>query len=118
MLSDCLKHRKNTESKNQKVVKNKNGRIMLLSKYAVCDSKKSKFIKKQEARGIISKLTGIKVLILNDLPIANILFYKYKTNAVVNKLLLAGDKFMPGIHLRQPRFTYSACDHSLHTKKE
>ena len=74
MLSDCLKHRKNTESKNQKVVKNKNGRIMLLSKYAVCDSKKSKFIKKQEARGIISKLTGIKVLILNDLPIANILF--------------------------------------------
>ena len=28
---------------------------------------------------------------------------------VINKLLLAGDKFMPEIHLRQPRFTYSAC---------
>ena len=30
-------------------------------------------------------------------------------NAIVNKLLLAGDKFMPEIHLRQPGFTYSAC---------
>ena len=30
-------------------------------------------------------------------------------NNVVNKFLLAGDKFMPGIHLRQPQFTYSAC---------
>ena len=28
---------------------------------------------------------------------------------VINKLLLAGDKFMPEIHLRQPQFTYSAC---------
>ena len=30
-------------------------------------------------------------------------------NTVINKLLLAGDKFMPEIHLRQPQFTYSAC---------
>ena len=30
-------------------------------------------------------------------------------NNTVNKILLAGDKFMPGIHLRQPQFTYSAC---------
>ena len=30
-------------------------------------------------------------------------------NAIVNKLLLAGDKFMPELHLRQPGFTYSAC---------
>ena len=29
-------------------------------------------------------------------------------NEIVNKLLLAGDKFMPKIHLRQPGFTYSA----------
>ena len=28
---------------------------------------------------------------------------------IVNKSLLAGDKFMPKMHLRQPRFTYSAC---------
>ena len=30
-------------------------------------------------------------------------------NEIVNKLLLAGDKFMPEMHLKQPRFTYSAC---------
>ena len=30
-------------------------------------------------------------------------------NAIVNMFLLAGDKFMPEIHLRQPGFTYSAC---------
>ena len=30
-------------------------------------------------------------------------------NEIVNKFLLAGDKFMPEIHLMQPRFTYSAC---------
>ena len=30
-------------------------------------------------------------------------------NAIVNKFLLVGDKFMPEMHLRQPRFTYSAC---------
>ena len=40
MLLYCLKCRKSTESKNQKVVKIKNERIMLLSKSAVCDSKK------------------------------------------------------------------------------
>ena len=30
-------------------------------------------------------------------------------NNTINKLLLAGDKFVPEIHLRQPQFTYSAC---------
>ena len=59
MLSCCLKCRKNTESKNPKFVRRKNGRIMLLSKCAGCDSKKSKFVKKQEASGLLSSL-GIK----------------------------------------------------------
>ena len=35
MLSYCLKCRKNTESKNPKIVRTKNGRIMLLSKCAI-----------------------------------------------------------------------------------
>ena len=30
-------------------------------------------------------------------------------NEIVNKFLLAGDKFMPEMHLKQPGFTYSAC---------
>ena len=53
-----MKCRKNTQSKNLKVVKTKNGRIMLLSRCAVRDSKKSKFSKLQEAKKMISELTG------------------------------------------------------------
>ena len=34
---------------------------------------------------------------------------RYKMNEIENKLLLAGDKFMPEMHLRLPGFTYSAC---------
>ena len=30
-------------------------------------------------------------------------------NEIVNKFLLAGDKFMTEMHLKQPGFTYSAC---------
>ena len=56
MLSYCLKYRKNTESKNPKVARTKNGRIMLLSKCAVCDSEKSKFIKQEEATGLLGSL--------------------------------------------------------------
>ena len=59
MLLYCLKCRKNTESKNPKVARTKKRRVMLLSKFAVCDSKKSKFIKQQEASGLLSSL-GIK----------------------------------------------------------
>ena len=65
MLSYCLKCRKNTESKNPKIAKI--GRIMLLSKCAICDSKKSKFIKQQEASGLLSSL-GIKTL-LSKIPL-------------------------------------------------
>ena len=31
-------------------------------------------------------------------------------NEIVNKILLAGDRFMPEVHLRQPGFTYNACE--------
>ena len=74
MLSYCLKCRKETGSKNSKVVRTKNERIMLLSKCLLCDSKKSEFIKEQETKGLLSELTRIKVPILSDLPLADILF--------------------------------------------
>ena len=32
-----------------------------------------------------------------------------KMNEIVNKILFAGDKFMPETHLKLPGFTYSAC---------
>ena len=60
MLSQCYhivwKVEKNTESWNPKFVKTKNKRIMLSSKCEVCDSKKSRFIKEQEASGLLSSL--------------------------------------------------------------
>ena len=45
MLSYCLKCKKNTENIDSKVLKTSNGKTIILSKCAVCDSKKSKFIK-------------------------------------------------------------------------
>ena len=80
MLSYCLKCRKNTESKNPKVVRTKNGRITLLSKCAVCNSKKSKFIKQREAKVLLGNLLGAKIPILGDIPLVNTLFQKYKMN--------------------------------------
>ena len=38
-------------------------------------------------------------------------------NEIVNKFLLAGDKFMPEMHLKQPRFTCSACGPFTKNKK-
>ena len=72
MLSYCLTCRKNTENKNPKVTRTRNGRIMLLLKCVVCDSKKSKFIKKQEAGGLSSSL-AIKTP-LSKIPLVGLLF--------------------------------------------
>ena len=71
MESYCLKCRKNTENINLKVSKTSNNRIMVLSKCAICGSKKSRFIKNQEAKGLLSNL-GLrtplsKVPILGDI---------------------------------------------------
>ena len=73
MLSYCLKCRKNTESKNRKVVRSKNKRIMLLSKCAVYDSKKSKFIKQKEVTGLLSSL-GIKTSLIKITFVGPLLF--------------------------------------------
>ena len=67
-----MKCRKNTESKNPKVARTKNERIMLLLKCAVCDSKKSNFIKQQEASRLLSSL-GISAP-LSKIPLGTLLF--------------------------------------------
>ena len=68
---------------------------------------KSRFVKEQEAKGLLSNL-GIKTL-LNKIPLFNVCFKVIKMNEIVNKFLLAGDKFMSELQLKQPGFTYSAC---------
>ena len=71
MKSYCLKCRKNTENINPRVSKMSNGRTMVLSKCAICDSNKSIFIKNQEPKGLLSNLrirTPLsKVPILGDI---------------------------------------------------
>ena len=61
------------QKKNPKVVRTKNGGIMLLLKCEVCDSKKLKFIKEQEASGLLSSL-GIKTLLSKISLLGTLLF--------------------------------------------
>ena len=73
MLSYCLKCKKNTESINPKVLKTTNGKTMILSKCTICGSKKSKFIKEQQAKALLSNL-GLRTP-LNKIPVlGDILF--------------------------------------------
>ena len=73
MLSYCLKFKKNIESINPRVSKATNGKTMMLSICAICGSKKSKFIKEQEPKGLLSNL-GIRTP-LNKIPLlGDILF--------------------------------------------
>ena len=67
MLPYCLKCKKNTESINPRASATSNGRTIILSKFAICGGKKSKFIKNQEAKGLLSSL-GIRTP-LNKIPL-------------------------------------------------
>ena len=72
MLTYCLQCKKNTKNIDAKMMKIKNGRFVLSSKCAVCGRKKSKFMKEQEAKGLLSNL-GIRTP-LSKIPLLNILF--------------------------------------------
>ena len=73
MLSYCFKFRRNTKSMNPKVSKTTNGKAIILLTCAICGSKKSKFIKEQEAKGLLSNL-GLRTP-LNKIPVlGDILF--------------------------------------------
>ena len=71
MKSYCVKCIKDTENINPRVLNTSNGRKTILSKCAICGSKKLRFIKDQEAKGLLSNLsvkTSLsKVPILGDI---------------------------------------------------
>ena len=68
-----LKCRKDTKNINPRVSKTSNGRTMVLSKCEICGSNKTRFIKKQETKGLLSNL-GVKTP-LSKIPIlSDILF--------------------------------------------
>ena len=61
-----------TENLNSKIFKRKNGRLIMQSKCTKCRIKKSRFVKEQEAKGLLSNL-GIKTP-LSKIPLLNVLF--------------------------------------------
>ena len=77
MLSYCLKCKKNTESINPKVSKTTNGKTIILSKCVICSSKKSKFIKEQQAKGLLSNL-GLRTP-LNKIPVLGDILFELST---------------------------------------
>ena len=73
MKSHYLNCRKNTENINSRVSKTSNNRTTILSKCTKCGSKKSRFIKNQEAKGLLSSL-GIRTPLSKVPMLADILF--------------------------------------------
>ena len=73
MKSYCLKCRKDTGNINSKVSKTSNNRTMIVSKCAICNSKKSRLLKNQEAKGLLSNL-GIRTPSSKVPILGNILF--------------------------------------------
>ena len=68
----CLVCRDYTKSINPKIIRNRQNRYIIQSNCAICGSKKSRFIKEQQAMGILRNL-GIKTP-LSKVPLLNILF--------------------------------------------
>ena len=72
MMTYCVKCRRDTENIDPKMVRTKNNKIIVQSKCPVCGIKKSRSVKEQEARGLLSNL-GIKIP-LSKIPLLNVLF--------------------------------------------
>ena len=72
MKTYWVKYKKDTENIDPKIVRTKNKRLVMQSKCSVCGIKKSRFIKEQEAKGLLSNL-GIKTP-LSKIPLLNVLF--------------------------------------------
>ena len=117
MKSYCLKCRKDSENINSRVWNTSDGKTMLLWKWEVCGCKETIFMKKQEAQWILSNL-GLKTPLSKVPLLDDVLFWLYKMNEIVNKLLLGGDKFMLEMHLNNMYLLTVLVDHLLTTKKK
>ena len=63
----CVKCRKDTENVDTKMVRTKNNRLIMQEKFPVCAISKSRFVKEQEAKGLLSNLGIEKPLSKNSL---------------------------------------------------
>ena len=73
MKTYCVKGRNNTESIDPKIVRPIINRLVMQSKCSICGIKKSRFVKKQEAEGLLSN-SGIKTP-LSRISLLNVLFW-------------------------------------------
>ena len=73
MKSYCFKCRKGTENIYPRLLGTSNGKAMILSKCEICGRKKSRFIKNQEAKGLLSNL-GLRTPLSNVSILGDILF--------------------------------------------
>ena len=71
MKTYCLVCGKNTDNINLKMIRRKNGRLQLKSQCSISGNKKSRIVKEQEAKGILSSV-GIRTPLLKT-PVLNIL---------------------------------------------
>ena len=72
MKTYCLKCKKDTENIDPKIVRTKNNRLLMQSKCSDCKNKKSRFVKEQEPKGLLSNL-GINAP-FSKIPLLNVLF--------------------------------------------
>ena len=72
MKTYCVKCRKDTDNIDPKIFRTKNNRLLMQSKFSVCKSKKSRFVKEQDAKGLLSNL-GINTP-FSKIPLLNVLF--------------------------------------------
>ena len=72
MKTYCVQCKTNTDNIDSKIFKIKNNRLLMQSKCSVCKNKKSRFVKEQEAKGLLSIL-GINTPV-NKIPLLNVLF--------------------------------------------
>ena len=91
MKTYCVKCRKDTENIDPNMVRREKKRLIMQSKCSVCGIKKRRFVKEQEAKGLLSNL-GMKTP-LSKIPLLNAL--SVKMNEIGNRFLLVGDNFMP-----------------------
>ena len=78
MKTYCMKCRRDTESIDPKMVRTKNNRLVMQSNFFVCRIKKSRFVKEQEAKGLLSNL-GIKT------PLSKIPLFCFERSSIEYK---------------------------------
>ena len=72
MKTYCLKRKRDTENIDPKIFRTRNNKLLMQSTWSDCKNKKSRFVKEQDAKGLLSNL-GINTP-FSKIPLLNVLF--------------------------------------------